>query len=112
MSMKTFIADAAAGKESNPYQMVILLGMIGLFFYFVLWRPEQKRKKKMQELRSSLKKGDRVVAMGMLATVDEVKEKTVILRHVDGAKIEMLTGAIAEIQNPAEAKEPATQPTT
>ena len=35
--------------------------------------------------------------MGILGTVLRVQERTVILKMVDGAKIEMLTDAISEV---------------
>ena len=97
-----FLAAAettAAAKEQSFYQTLIMIGIAIVFFYFILWRPEQKRRKKLQSLRTALKKGDKVIAMGIRATVDEVREKTVILKQFDGAKIEMLTGAITEIES-------------
>jgi preprotein translocase subunit YajC len=92
-------AEAAApAKDQGFYQTLIMIGIAIVFFYFILWRPEQKRRKKMDTMRKSLKKGDKVIAMGIRATVDEVRENTVILKQVDGAKIEMLVAAITEIE--------------
>lgn len=92
-------AEAAApARDQGFYQTLIMIGIAIVFFYFILWRPEQKRRKKLEGMRKSLKKGDKVIAMGIRATVDEVRERTVILKQVDGAKIEMLTGAITEIE--------------
>jgi len=68
-----------------------------VFFYLILWRPEQKRRKAQDELRTSLKKGDRVTAMGIIGTVFRVDEQTVILKMVDGTKIEFLKAAISEV---------------
>jgi preprotein translocase subunit YajC len=94
-----FIAAAeAAPRDQNLYQTLIMVGIAILFFYFILWRPEQKRRKKLESLRKSLKRGDKVIAMGIRATVDEVRERTVILKQVDGSKIEMLSAAITEIE--------------
>lgn len=78
-------------------QMLMLFAIAMLFFYFILWRPEQKRRKAMDEVRSKLKKGDRVNAMGIIGSVVRVNEHTVILRMVDGAKIEVVKGAISEV---------------
>ena len=39
-----------------------------------------------------------MVAMGILGTVDRVKEKSVVVKMVDGAKVEFLTGAISEVR--------------
>lgn len=78
-------------------QMFVLFAIALVFFYFILWRPEQKRRKAMEDLRGKMKKGDRVTALGIIGTVDRINENTVILRMVDGAKIEVLKGAISDV---------------
>lgn len=97
--MLNILADAAPAKQGGGMtQTLIMLGFGVLFFYFLLWRPEQKRRKAAEQLRSSMKKGDRVTAMGIVGTVVRVQEKTVILKMVDGSKIEVLTGAVSDVQ--------------
>ena len=32
--------------------------------YFLIWRPESKRKKQAEEMRNSLKKGDQITTIG------------------------------------------------
>ena len=50
-------------SRDNPMmQTIIMFVVIGVFFYFILWRPERKRRKQMQTLRASMKKGDRITA--------------------------------------------------
>jgi preprotein translocase subunit YajC len=65
--------------------------------YFILWRPEQKRRKAMEEQRNALKKGDRITVMGIIGTIARVQESTVIVKMYDGAKIEVWKNAISEI---------------
>lgn len=102
---------AQEGGAPNPAggmtQTLIMIGIALVFFYFILWRPEQKRKKAADQMRSSLKKGDRVTAMGIIGRVDKVQEHTVILKMVDGAKIEFLKGAITDVQAATEAEAPS-----
>jgi preprotein translocase subunit YajC len=86
-----------ATKQGSYVQTLIMIAIALVFFYFILWRPEQKRRKKAQELRSSLKKGDKVTAMGILGTVSQIKDNTVILKMVDGAKVEFLKAAISDV---------------
>lgn len=95
---------AAPAKGQNMYQTFIMIGIALLFFYFILWRPEKKRRKKMEDQRNKMSKGDKVTAMGILGTVDKIGEKTVVLKMVDGAKIEVLKGAITDVA-PATAPE-------
>lgn len=93
---------APAGREGNLMQTLMMIGVALAFFYFILWRPEQKRRKQMENLRTSLKKGDRITAMGIIGTVVKVQDTTVILSLYDGAKIEVLKAAITDVQPAAE----------
>jgi len=98
LSTTLFADEAAAAPGQSMYQTFIMIGVALVFFYLILWRPEQKRRKKMEQLRTHLSKGDRVTAMGIIGTVAEIKEKTLILKMVDGAKIEILKAAISEVE--------------
>src|SRR5689334_1936167 len=93
-----------ARQGGNMVQTVIMIGVAVVFFYFILWRPEQKRRKQMEQVRSSLKKGDRVTAMGIVGTVVKVQDNSVILSLYEGAKVEILKAAITDVQPAAEEK--------
>jgi len=92
------LADGPAASQGGIEPTLIMIGLAVVFFYFILWRPEQKRRKKMQNVRNSMKKGDRVTAMGIVGTVSEIKEKTVLIASPDGSKIEVLKAAISEVE--------------
>jgi preprotein translocase subunit YajC len=91
-------AAAPAGNQGSLVQTVIMIAVALVFFYFILWRPEQKRRKQMEQVRSSLKKGDRITAMGIIGTVLKVQDTTVIVSLYDGAKMEILKAAITDVQ--------------
>jgi preprotein translocase subunit YajC len=91
-------AAPAARDQGSFWQTLIMIGIALVFFYFILWRPEQKRRKAMEQQRSALKKGDRVTAMGIIGSVVRVQETTVNLKMCDGAKIEVLKAAITDVQ--------------
>ena len=91
-------AGEAAPRQQNYLQTIIMLGAAVIFFYFILLRPEQKRRKKLEQQRSALQKGSRVKAMGIIGVVDKIEEKTVILKMVDGSKIEVIKGAITDVE--------------
>ena len=98
MPMFLFAQDGdAPPRDQGLMQTVIMIGIAMAFFYFILWRPEQKRRKLMEEQRNSMKKGDRVTAMGIVGTVNKINDQTVILNMVDGTKIEVVKGAITEV---------------
>lgn len=89
--------EATPPSDQGLFQTLIMMAIALSFFYFILWRPEQKRRKALDEQRNSLKQGDKVTAMGIIGTVLRVDEQTVILKMYDGAKIEVLKGAITDI---------------
>ena len=97
-SLPLMAEEAPVRGQGSFYQTLIMIGIAIVFFYFILWRPEQKRRKAMEEKRTSMKKGDRITAMGIVGTIDRIKEQTVIVKMVDGAKIEFLKAAISEVK--------------
>ena len=98
-ALPLFAQDAEAPPRSDQsfWQTLVMIGIALVFFYFILWRPEQKRRKALDDQRNSLKKGDKVTAMGIIGTVLRIQEQTVILKMYDGAKIEVLKGAITDV---------------
>jgi preprotein translocase subunit YajC len=104
-SAAIFAQDAAPSPQSGITSTLIMIGIALVFFYFILWRPEQKRRKAAEQMRSSLKKGDKVTAMGIVGKVDRILDQTVVLKMVDGAKIEVLKAAITDVQPAAQEEE-------
>jgi preprotein translocase subunit YajC len=51
----------------------------------------------MEDMRSQLKRGDRVMVAGIIGEVSKIQADTVILKMVEGAKIEVLREAILEV---------------
>ena len=100
VSLPLMAEEEAVRSQSSFWQTLIMIAIAIVFFYFILWRPEQRRRKEMEKKRSSMKKGDRVTAMGIVGTIERIKEKeqTVIVKMVDGSKIEFLKGAISEVK--------------
>jgi preprotein translocase subunit YajC len=93
-----FAQEAAPSPGGNMMSTLVMIGLGLVFFYFLMWRPEQKRRKAADQMRAALKKGDRVTAMGIIGTIARIQDHTVILKMVDGAKIEMLKAAITDVQ--------------
>ena len=89
--------EAVPTRDGSLTQTMIMIGIALVFFYFILWRPEQKRRKLAELRRNSLKKGDRVTAVGIVGTVASLLDDTVVLKMYDGSKIEVLKGAITEV---------------
>ena len=56
-------AGATSGS-SGMLQFVISMVILFAIFYFLMIRPENKRKKKVEEMRSGLKNGDEIITIG------------------------------------------------
>ncbi len=113
LSATLFAEEAApAARQQSMWQTLMMIGIALVFFYMILWRPEQKRRKKMQQQRSSMQKGDRVTAMGIVGTLVRVEKDTVILKMVDGSKIEVLTAAISDVKPGSEQSAESSEPQT
>ena len=84
--------------------IIMLVAMIGVF-YFMLIRPENKRKKEAEQMRSSMKKGDKITTIGgIIGTVVDVKEdKFVIETSADQVRIEFAKWALSTNDSAAEA---------
>ena len=66
----------------NGNMIFSIVYMVALFaiFYFLFIRPQKKKEKQLEDLRSSLKVGQMVVTIsGMLATVAKVEDECVVL---------------------------------
>ena len=66
MSLFISKAHAAAGPASagGGMEMIIMLLVFGLVFYFMIYRPQAKRVKEHKGLMSALSKGDEVLTQG------------------------------------------------
>lgn len=73
--------QGAAGGQASFWIMIILLFAV---MYFFMIRPQRKQQKALEKFRSELKKGDKVVTSGgIFGVVDEIKEKSILIK-VDG----------------------------
>ena len=63
---------------------IIMLVVLVAVFYLLLSRPENKRKKKAQEMRDSLKKGDTITTIGgIVGKIVMVKPDTIVIETSD-----------------------------
>ena len=87
---------AAAGTGDMVSMMLPLVLML-VVFYFMLIRPENKRKKEAEEMRSNLRNGDMIVTIGgITGTVVDVKEKKFVIETgADRVRIEFEKWALS-----------------
>ena len=94
----SFLALLAANGQPSPVfvQPLIFLA-IGLIFYFIVFLPNKKRQRALQETLDNLKNGDKVkTSGGIYGVVAGIKEDRLLLKVADQVKIEISKNAIVE----------------
>lgn len=82
---------------------VILMYVVifGVFFYFVMYRPQKKEQKKMNTMLSSLEIGDSILtSSGFYGVVIDITDDTVIVEFGNNknCRIPMQKSAIAQVE--------------
>jgi len=105
--MVTFLDAATTGATGgmNGFGTIIMLAVMVAVFYFMLIRPENKRKKEAEQTRNSLKNGDNITTIGgITGTVVDIKEDRFVLETgADRVRIEFMKWAISTNETAAEA---------
>jgi preprotein translocase subunit YajC len=82
-------ATPAAGGSAMP-QFLLQIALIGLIFYFLMIRPQQKQRKEQQNSLFALRKGDEIVTVGgLVGEIIHIKESL-----KDGAPVKTLEDRI------------------
>ena len=95
-----FAEEAAPVKEgAAPPQILQFLPIIAIviFFYFIMFRPQQKERARREKALSELKKNDRVITIGgIIGTIANISEsdQEVTLKVDDNSRIKMRRNAI------------------
>lgn len=83
------------GSQAMIYQVIMWVGIIGVFYFFMI-RPQQKKAREQKELLAGIKKGDEVVTIGgMHGKVFLVEETTVTLDLDKGVKLTFDKSAVS-----------------
>ena len=100
--MAFFLTNTAAGDGMTS--IIMIVAMIAVF-YFLMIRPENKRKKEAEQMRSAVKNGDQIITIGgIIGTVVDVKaDKIVVETSADQVRIELAKWAISSNETAAEA---------
>jgi preprotein translocase subunit YajC len=95
-------AGGAGGAESIFGSMMIPLVITMVLMYFLLMRPEQKKRKEIERQLAGLKKNDHVVTVGglcgtIVAATAGSKYVTVRVDDGNGTKVKILRSAITYV---------------
>ena len=92
--MWTDIAYAAGASSMRGMgdlfnSLFLFLPLIAIF-YFLIFRPQQKQRKEIQQMLANVKQGDRIITRGGIeATVDKVEEKRLRIEVGSGVRMWM-----------------------
>ena len=78
------------------YSIIMIVAMVAIL-YFLMIRPEQKRKKQAQQMRDSLKKGDMITTIGgIVGRIVMVNDSTIIIEtSEDRVRMELTKWAVS-----------------
>ena len=97
--------QGGGGPVNIAIQLVPMVLIFAIFF-FLLIRPQQRERKRRDEMLASLKKGDRVVTSGgLIGTIVGINEQTVSLRIADTVRVECLRSAVTGPHGAARAEQ-------
>jgi len=93
--------EGPGGPLGNPLFLII---MIFVLFYFILYRPEKKRKQEREAMLKNLNRGDEVItAGGVYGKITALTDKTVTVEVAPNTRLKVSRQHVskAATENPA-----------
>lgn len=112
-----FLDEAAAGSEGATaagdagglgfLSPIIMIALFGALMYFMLYRPQKKQEKAVNEMRSSLKVGDEISTTGgILGKIIQIKDEFIIIETGnDRTKLKITKWAVRAVEHREEEDE-------
>jgi preprotein translocase subunit YajC len=100
LNFNLLLATAEEGaKQGSMWPTLIMVGLLFVFLYFFMIRPQKKQEKKDADMRNSLAVGDEVTTIGgIIGKVISIKEDTFVLETTrEKTQIRFLKGAVRTI---------------
>ena len=87
------------GEQPSMWPTLVIMGVMLVFFYFFMIRPQKKREKEEADMRNALAVGDEVTTIGgIIGKVVSIKGETFVLETTrDKTKIRFLKGAVRSV---------------
>ena len=91
--MNVLTGTTSAGMGSTVIMLVLMIAI----FYFMLIRPENKKKKEAEQMRGAVKKGDKIITIGgIVGVVVDVKESRIVIEtSADRVRVEFAKWAVS-----------------
>ena len=93
------VALLAQASQQGSLPFVVMMGGLFVLMYLLLIMPAQRRQKKVSQMLSALKNGDKIVTTGgIYGTIVGLEDDAIQLRISDQVKIKLARNAVAGIQ--------------
>ena len=97
-AMGTSGAQGEGGAAGGSGFFIMLIAIFAIF-YFLMIRPESKRRKERQQMLDALKRHDKIVTVGGLyGEVIDVHDDRVVIRIGEDIKVEVAKSAVSAIR--------------
>ena len=86
------------GSGGSAYTLVMIIVLFAVFYLFMI-RPESKRKKQQEEMRSSLRKCDLITTIGgVVGRIVKVDDETIVIEtSEDRVRMEFAKWAVSTV---------------
>ena len=93
----TNLVLAAQAAQGSGMSMIIMMVAIFAIMWFFMIRPQQKRQKEIKQFQNQLAEGAQIVTSGgIYGTVDEITDKTVLIKVDGDVKLRMDKNSIVK----------------
>lgn len=96
----TAYAQDASAQQGGGMELIFMLVMFGLIFYFMIYRPQAKRVKQHKELIASVSKGDEVLMNGgMVGRITKLSEDKdfMVIALSEGVEVTVQKSAVTAV---------------
>ncbi len=104
--MLLFLQNTASETTQSGSMLGSILMMVALLgvFYFLMIRPENKRKKEAEQMRAAIKVGDKITTIGgIVGTVVDIKNDNIVIEtSADQVRMELTKWSVSTNETAAE----------
>lgn len=81
------------------------LVLMGILFYFMLYRPQKKQQKQRNDMLNSLKEGSKVVTIGgIIGEITKIHDDKITLKVAENVEIQIIKGSVGHLRETAAKK--------
>ena len=85
----------SGGGNAQAMQMIMLVGIIAVFYFFMI-RPQTKKAKEAKNFQNSLQSGDRIVTIaGIHGKIEKIEDNTIQLEVSPGSYLKIEKSAVS-----------------